>query len=313
MKRFLVYLMQKLKCQRGEVGNDIDATAVADAVFTADIDDEGYTPPSDDEKGEPDDSDGGDNETIDDDEKTPDDDKKEPDPKLIELETKLADAQKEINRLGYALRKGEKKETGKEPPAFTKAQLLELYREHRDEPEVVFQIFEEMTKLGKADAVLSAEKSVDIKTKKTDMDNYIEKMYPDVKKEGTELYNAVQGTIEWAHLEGHPFAEHLAFSLLAVKNLPETIKKIKEEAKKEALKTSEDDLKKKTEEARKKKIVSSKPSTPGKPSESAKAVSLSADQMESLKRLVGSNPTKAQIARYAKMTGVKSETMHAEG
>ena len=319
------WILKKLNCQRGEIGDDLDSTAIQDAIFTADVDDEGYTPPVDDDddkkkKDKDDDPDEGDDKKKpgdDDDKKAADkkDDKKEDKPdKVSELEAKLIKAEKEISRLGYALRK-DKKETkaeDKETP-FTKAQLMQLYKENVENPEVVFQIMDEMTKLGKVDATVAAEKSVDIKTKRNELDQVLEKMYPDAKKEGTELYEGIQKAIEWAHLDGHPFANHLAFGLLAIKSLPETIKQIKEKVKAEVLETSEKDLAEKAEKARKKNIDATKPASKGKKSpDDTQAVSLTADQLDTLKRIVGPKPTKAQIARYSKMAGNKGGTIQAE-
>ena len=300
--------------------DDLDATALQDAVYMADIDDPDYTPPADDDKGDDkDDSqndgdddgkDAGTDDKADDDNKA--DDKKDDKPdKLSELETKLTEAQKEINRLGYALRKGEKKETtdDKETP-FTKAQLMQLYKEHSDDPEVVFQIMKEMQKQGKVDATAAAEKSVDIKNKKGQMDTFMEGIYPDAKKEGSSLHAGIQEAIEWAHLEGHPFAEHLALGLLTVKNLPETIKKIKDDAKAEYGKASEEDLKKKAEDARKKNIAANKTGKTGKSSDATKTIQLTPEQLDSAKRL--GLTSKVQLARYAKILGVKGETVHSE-
>jgi hypothetical protein len=285
--------------------------AVQDAVFTADIDDPDYVEPEDDDNKDDDVDDDNADDSADD--KTDDD---KPD-ELSELKTtverlqsEIEDKSKEINRLGYALRKGTKAEPkdDKETP-FTKTQLLQLYKEHADNPEVVFQILEEMTKQGNADATAAAEKSFELKTRKTQMDSFIENIYPDAFKEGSELHGGVQQAIEWAHLEGHPLAEHLALGLLTIKNLPEHIEKIKKEAKEEALKTKETDLAKKAEDARQKNIDSSKPSKSGS-SDKTKTVTLNAQQMDTAKRL--GFTTKAQIARYAKMVGKKSETMHSE-
>ena len=289
--------------------DDLDTTAVQDAVYMADIDDPDYTPPDPEKEPEAE----LEKEPEPEKEQEPEPEKepeKEPD-KMSELETKLAEAQKEINRLGYALRKGEKKETSddKETP-FTKAQLMQLYKEHYDNPEVVFQIMEEMQKQGKVDATAAAEKSVDIKNKKGQMDTFIEGIYPDAKKEGSDLHSGIQEAIEWAHLEGHPFAEHLALGLLTVKNLPETIKKIKEDAKAEYGKASEEDLKKKAEDARKKNIAANKTGKTGKSSDATKTVQLTPEQLDSAKRL--GLTSKVQLARYAKILGVKGETVHSE-
>ena len=313
MKRIWLYLLMKMKCQRGEVADDIDASEIQDGMFTADIDDEGYVPPSDDDddKDDKDAQDDGDDDQSGDDDKDADDKDNKPD-KLTELELELQKANKEISRLGYALRKGEtKKETkdDKETP-FTKTQLMQLYKEHSDNPEVVFQIMEEMSKQGKVDAQVAAEKGIDIKTKKSNMENYIDNVYPDARQEGTEMYEGVQKTIEWAHLDGHPFANELALGLLTLKNLPENIKKIKEDAKAEALKLSDTDLSKKAEAARKKAIQQNKLNKSGNSDDAAKTVTLTAKEMDTAKRL--GITSKAQLHKYARMLGNKSETQHAE-
>ena len=318
LKQILNYFLLKWKCQRGEVGDDLNSDALADAVYSADIDDPDYVPPTDDNKDDDaadDDKDDDQDDPGDGDDQDDDDDKGDDKPdKISELENKLTEAQKEINRLGYALRKDKKepKTDDKETP-FTKTQLMQLYKENVDNPEVVFQIMDEMTKLGKVDATAAAEKSVDIKTKLTDLDKYIESIYPDAKKEGTPLYDDIQKAIEWAHLDGHPFAEHLAFGLLAVKSLPKTIEDIKKKAKEDALKISDKDLAKKAEEARKKNIKASQPAKgKGSSPDETKAASLTPDQLDTAKRL--GLTTKAQLSRYAKMVGVgnKSGEMQIE-
>jgi uncharacterized pyridoxamine 5'-phosphate oxidase family protein len=278
-----------------------ELSAVADAVFTADIDDD-YSPLPD-EVEETEEPEAQEEEETPEEPETPD--------KVTALERKLEEATKEINRLGYALRKDKEPKKEKEAPAFTKSQLLALYKENADNPEVAFQIMDEMTKLGKADAQLAAEKSTEVKQKLFELDDHLSKMYPEAKKEGSELHSEIQKAVEWAHLDGHPFAEHLAFGLLALKNLPETIQQVKEAAKAEALKTKEKDLAEKTEKARKSGIAASRPTGSGKVVEN-KSASLSATQLDTLKRMVGGTPSKMQIERYAKMMGAKRETMHSE-
>jgi len=312
MKRIWLYLLMKMKCQRGEVGDDIDLSAIQDGMFTADIDDEGYVPPSDDDDDKDSQNDGDDDKTGDDDKADDKDAKADKPDKLTELELELQKANKEISRLGYALRKGETKKDAKDDKEtpFTKTQLMQLYKEHSDNPEVVFQIMEEMSKQGKVDAQAAAEKGIDIKTKKSNMEAYIDNVYPDARKEGTEMHEGVQKTIEWAHLDGHPFANELALGLLTLKNLPENIKKIKEDAKAEALKLSDTDLSKKAEDARKKSIQQNKLNKSGNSDDATKTVTLSAKQMDTAKRL--GFTSKVQLNKYAKMLGNKSETQHAE-
>lgn len=288
--------------------NELNSEAIQDAVYSADIDDENYVPPESEDETETDEE-----ETEETEEETDEEvETEEPkdDGKITELESKLEEAQKEINRLGYALRKNEKpkKSDDKETP-FTREQLFNLYKEHKDEPEIAFQIFEEMSKQGKIDAQEAAERSLDIKNKKTEMNNFIQSIYPDATKEGTELHTGIQQAIEWAHLDGHPFADQLALGLLTVKNLPEIKKKIMEDAKSEFKKSTDKDLANKSEAARKERINKNK-STKSSASDTTKSASLTPSQLETAKKM--GFKSKEQLARYAKILGKKGEMVHAE-
>lgn len=304
IKNFITWFLKKLKCQRGEVADDLDASAIADATYTADIDEDDDTPSGED------DTDSGDQDD-------PQNDDSDDNPKMAELTTQLTDAQgkieeqqKEINRLGYALRKNEKpKEPENKETPFTREQLFNLFKEHKDEPEIAFQIFEEMSKQGKLDAQEAAERSIDIKNKKTEMTNFIQGIYPDATKEGTELHTGIQQAIEWAHLNGHPFADQLALGLLTVKNLPEIKKKIMEDAKTEFKKSTGKDLEDKSEVARKERINKNK-NTKSSTSDTTKTASLTPSQLETAKKM--GFKSKAQLARYAKMLGKKGEMIHSE-
>lgn len=292
--------------------DDIDTSALADATYTADVDDEDYVPPDDDQDNDQADDDNKDDKTDDSDDSDDDDQKDESDDqtdKLAELTNKLTEAQKEINRLGYALRKKDDTKEEKETP-FTKEQLFQLYKEHKDSPEVVFQIFEEMSKQGKVDAQEAAERSIDIKNKKSETEKFIKDTWPDAVSEGTELYDGIQNAIKWAHLENHPFAQEAALGLLLLRNYPETIKQIEENAKKEAEKTNQKNLKDKNENARKASIKAGQSSKAGG-SDDNKAASLSPDQMDTAKRL-GIDKDPKKLARYAKIVAKKGETIHAE-
>lgn len=232
--------------------------------------------------------------------------KKDEDP-YVALKRELEESRREINRLGYALRKGEKKEDTK--PVFTKPQLMQLMKEHADQPEVVFQIFEEMQKMGTADATKAAEKSLDIKTKRTEMEKALATSWPDYKDEGSANHQAIQSAVDEFHLEGHPFADFLSVAAMHFKSLPKIIEDIKTKTKEELLKTSEKDLSLKAEEARKKKIAENKPAGKGSASNDNKPATLTASQAETAKRL--GFTTKQQLARYAKMVGAQSQTVSA--
>jgi hypothetical protein len=293
MKGFIRYIIAKMKCQRGEVGTDIDSSVIGDAVFMADID-EGDTPEiATEEPGEetpaeeePDEIEEEEEETV---------------SKITELEQELAKAQKEINRLGYSLRKKEEKAEPKETP-LTKHQLLNILKEHQDDPEIVFQVMEEMSKQGKVDAQEAAEKSMDIKRKKEETAAHIKSLYPDALDDGTPLNNSIQAVVEWAHLDGHPMAQEAALGMLLLKNFPDTIREIRELAKKEAEELHSKDLKDKNEASRKKGIAAAKPAKSGS-SDAGKPASLTQEQMETAKSLGLKTPE--QLKRYAKLLGAK--------
>lgn len=289
--------------------DEIDTAAISDGIFTAEIDEPGYVP--EEPEKEPDKKDP-EKEPEKEPEQEPDKkepEKDKPDP-LDSLKAELADARKEINRLGYALRKADKPEK-KDEGKFTKAQLMQIYKEHHDDPDVAFQVIEELSQLGKADAQLAAEKSADIKTKKVQIEKDLESIFPvaarDIKDEGSDLYKSVKNTVEFLHLEGHPFADTLAFAAMALKQIPQLIEGIKTKTKEELSKEKDAALSQKAEEARKKKIEASK-STATKAA-SDKSADLTPEQAETAKRL--GFTTKAQIQRYARMVKSKSATMEA--
>lgn len=265
--------------------------AVQDAIFMADID--GEVTPEVEVKEE----DAGKEQPA---EVVEEEQKEEPkeDDRVSELEAKLNDAQKEINRLGYALRKKDDNKPEKKETPLTRQQLFNIFKEHQDEPEVVFQVLDELSKQSRVDAQEAAEKSLDIKTKKAEADALITSMYPDAFKDGTELNSSINKVVEWAHLDGHPMAHEAALGLLLLKNFPDTIREIKELAKKEVEGTLTEDLKKKNESARKKSIDAAKPSKSGD-SKSDETVSLSPQQLETAKAL--GLKTKEQFERYAKL------------
>ena len=292
------------------MADDLDSNALQDAVFTADVDDENYTPPTEDAE-EPEVIEETDETTeteeIEEEKETPE----KPD-KTSELEAQLAEATKEINRLGYALRKDkDKPKTDEKDTPFTKAQLMQLYRENSENPEVVFQIMDEMTKLGKMDAQEAAEKSADIRNKKVDMDKLLNTMFPEAQREGTPLNVDVEKAVKWLHLDDHPFKDFLAMASLTLHQLPNTLKNIREQAIADAQKAGGKDLAAKAESARKKGITEKKATGSSKPKDASKPATLTHDQMETAKRL--GITTKAQLAKYAKILKVKGETVHSEG
>lgn len=301
--KFLTWLFQKLKCQRGEVAEDLNAEDIQDGTFMADIDDDEYPidqPENDDKHPEEDEAD---------DEKPAEDDKPdEKDTKIASLEAEIEKQQKEINRLGYAIRKQPEsdKKDDKDTP-FTLEQLQKLHKEHHDDPAIVFEIMKEMTKLGTADATKAAENTAEIRSKQGEIDKLVTALYPDAKNKESDLYRGVQEAIEWAHLQDNPFKDTLGLALLFLKDFPKTIENVRSEIKADFEKQTGQKLEDKAEAARKESINKNKPSRSSKSSDSdGSAPVLTAQQRETAKMM--GFTTKKQLARYAKILASKKGT-----
>jgi len=210
--------------------------------------------------------------------------RKEYDAKLAGYQTKLDESQKEINRLGYALRTASKKPETKDNSGFSDAQLLEIYNEHKDDPQVAFQVLKELAKNVGKDVETNAEKKAEIVQQKKQVEGYLDRTWPTWKEEGSEVHKHIQKTKSELFLDDHPLGDFLAMASMEFRRIPMIIKQVHEYAKKEALEN-------KAEKGRKDKIHNGKPDgTTSKPSKS-KAVSLSQTEEETAKKL-GLDPKK---------------------
>lgn len=292
-KNFLTFLLRMWMSQRGEVGDDDESLEVV-------VDEDGS---------EDDQSDGSDDEDSDDEgDDSGDDASQEDDPIAAlrkEYDAKIADLKKDNNRLGYALRTAGKKadeEKKEDSPKFSDSQLLAMWEEHKDDPKVVMQIIKEMQSSAVAGVEASAEKKAEIASKKTTVTQFLKSEYPDVLEEGSDLHKDVQGAKDHLVLGEHPFGDFLALAASQLMQMPEIIKNIKEEAKKEVLAG-------KAEKARKQSIGQNTSHSGAKNSGGKKGrLTLSKTQMETAKMLFGTD--KKKIAAYARMLG-QSEGVNA--
>lgn len=207
---------------------------------------------------------------------------------------------KEINRLGYALRTAnkEKVETKGDSEQFTDAQLLAIMNEHKEDPTVLLQVMKEVSKANGKDIEESVGRSADIKTKLVGQTTFLEQSFPDVLKEGTEAAEMVEKARDYMHLKDHPFGDWLAVATYNLQNMPQIIEKAKAEAKAEALGKTADDT-------RKQKIKTNTPGSSGK-SNGAKTPALSKTQNETARMLFPKN--KKLQEKYAGMLGKSKGT-----
>jgi hypothetical protein len=218
-----------------------------------------------------------------------------------EAEKLRAEVKKEINRLGFMVRKGElddlkaelkRLKAEKEDPEdvrFTDAQLLQMMKDHREEPEVMFQIMKQMQKQAGEDITQNAQKASEVAARKKELSDLASNRFPNALKEGEATYEAVQNTISYLGLEDNPYADVLALGVLTINDMPTIVERIREQTKKQL-------LSKTAEITRKGKVKETSLSEPGHKN-GQKAVELSQGASETAK-LFGFNDK--QQALYKK-------------
>lgn len=270
-------------------------------IVTPEVENEEKTP----EEGENEDKDGSAEGSERKEEKDPE--KEEVDPKYAEMEAQIEKLKKDNSEMGYNLRQlsKEKKKEEKKEPVFTKNQLLGLFNDHKDDPDMLFQVVSTMVDQGVKDASKVVEETVELREKKSTARKYIQDFYPTAWEENSDLNAGIQDAVKWANLDDHPMAEELAMGVVVLQSLPTMIKEIQEKAVQEAeAKLSEqnkENLKEKSEAARKKGIKDSQPAkteTKTGASDKKESVSLNESQAEVAKRL---NMGPAQMKKYAAM------------
>ena len=110
-----------------------------------------------------------------------------------------------------------------------------------------------------------------------------------------------------AHFPENFIAVDCPAAVRVFESLPEIINRAYEKGKTDSLAVN-------AEDARKAAIKSGLPPGGKKPSGGDNKTTLSATEMEAVKRVFGNNPTKAQLATYAKLVGAKNaRTITVEG
>ena len=169
---------------------------------------------------------------------------------IDDLNNKLQ-KQLEVNsNLKRAVSEERKKNKSADEPAdppLTEAQVLALYREHKDDPDTLFNLvkyqIEQGTKKAKTEAVDIAE----ISRIQKDIDAELSAQFPDIHDENSDLRRGIDDTKAKLKISDHPFSDLLAIGAMAYKEMPQLLKVEFEKGKAEG-------LKEKTEAARKSSI-----------------------------------------------------------
>ena len=260
-------------------------------------------------------------ETVEGDEDTEDEEveeepEPEPDAKEDEAEKLRSEIKKEINRLGFAVRKGEvddlkaelarlkadkaKPKDADEDPDFTDAQLLQMMKDHSDEPEVMFQIMKQMQKQAGKSIEKKTESMAKITETRKELLGITEKVMPGALEEGTKLYSDVQTSKSYLGLEEHPYGDVLSLAMMSFRNVPKLVQNVKDTMRKELLGKGANTNRKEAIKAE---------SLAGKGTKKAAAKKLTEGENDAVKRL---GLTKNQLKYYNKFIG-KNDAVQTTG
>ena len=220
-----------------------------------------------------------------------DEEKAEPDERDKELEALRQSnekLQKDNNRLGYALRHQSKEKEKEKDPGFTDQQLVGLMREHKDDPDVLFQVVKQMVKQEGTEVKKAAVDSAETARVKQNLDGFLDEKFPDWRNTESEVRGHIDSTMEGFQLKDHPFGEFLSMAAHIATNVDKIIEDHVKEAKSEA-------LKEKAESSRKKNI---KKNSLSKSKKTEKKAALPDDYKEVADQM---GLTESQRKIYAKM------------
>ena len=210
------------------------------------------------------------------------------------LKSQNAALDKAAKRAFYGERK-DKKEEKKEEPALTDAEIKAIMKEHKDDPEVIFNaITYKMQNMVKG-GVKQAAESVETKQRAERMNQMLrERVGEALDDETSEIHQMIVKAKDVLNLNGNPYGDVLAYAANVADALPAITKHWYERGLADANKKSADDVRK--DDINKKKSPGSGNGSGSKPS--SKQTELSDSQKETAERLGFLNsPNKMKIFR----------------
>lgn len=227
------------------------------------------------------------------------------DPTVEYLNNEIAELRKhntDLNRAISQFRAQSKEAKAEEESPLTDAQLRQLYKEHKDDPDTLFNIVEYQIKQGAKKAGQETFDAAEMSKRKLAADNYITQNWPDLNNDASPLRHQVDQMKQAADLNNHPMGDVMGLALLILNNLP-TLNDGVFEAGKQA------GLGEKADGKRKKKIEDTKISPSGKGGgKKGEGNILSGSALETAKQM-DMNPAQKKI--YARLIGKKAQIMEA--
>lgn len=122
------------------------------------------------------------------------------DPEKAELLRK----NKELNRALHEERQKRKWATEKEEVVLTDEQVIGLLEEYKDDPRTLLNVIKYQAAQAAKGATKQAVEDEGVKAKKAEADAYLNKSFPGLNEEGSELRAAVDKTKEYIGVKDHP-------------------------------------------------------------------------------------------------------------
>lgn len=189
---------------------------------------------------------------------------------LAEIKAENAELKKAAKRAFYSERqerKAEKKEAKGDDVTLSDAEIKAIMKEHKDDPEVIFNAVTYKVQQMMKGGVKSAVNEVEVKNKQEKLSTILrERLGEAFDDDDSDARKSLMKTRQTLNLEDHPFGDFLAYGAAIADMLPNLAKQWYERGKKDALgKTADDGRKSDIEDGKLTPSGDRKPDGNGKP------------------------------------------------
>jgi hypothetical protein len=216
---------------------------------------------------------------------------------LDRLTQKVSDLNKALHTERQA-----KKSAKEESPPLSKAELTKLMEEYKDDPGTLLQIISytaEQAAKGASKEVIDQNK---VSENKKETDAFLQKNYPDIFKEDSEMRQAVDKTKAEMGLDSHPYGDFVGVAVQMLINAPSIIKQVYDRGRNDALSG-------KAEKTRR-EVVKESGLTPKGKSQPKESSTLTDSQKDVASKL---GLTGSKLRTFEKIVGKNAKIISVEG
>lgn len=153
--------------------------------------------------------------------------------KVKKLESHIVGLNKALHEARQNVK--EHKEVAETPP-LTQQQLRQMFNEHKDDPEVLYNLVEYMTNQAAKKGTDDAVDATELSRKKAEHDKIVRSHWPDLDIPTSELRTQTDQIKRTLDIGEHPFGDYMAMGAMIIDQLPKITQDAYEKGKAEALK-----------------------------------------------------------------------------